>query len=188
MRRLFVFILPTVFLAAAATAVFAAQAPKAPAANAQDPWLRLNFLVGEWQGLGSGAPGEGEGGCSFAFGLDRNILVRKNWAKYPPKAGEAAGLSHEDLMIIYPLTGGKAFRAIYFDNEGHTIEYASVSFPADGEGVTFETAASGPGPRFRLEYRLKPDGMLDNVFLIAAPGGEFKPYVSGLLKKKAAAK
>ena len=164
---------------ALASATFAAQAAKAP-----DSWARMNFLLGEWQGLGSGAPGEGQGGCTFAFELDKKILVRKNWAQYPPKPGETAGITHEDLLIIYPLAAGKSFRAIYFDNEGHAIEYGSVVFPADGEGVTFETAAGEPGPRYRLVYQMKADGTLENLFLVAPPGGEFKQYVSGLLKKK----
>jgi hypothetical protein len=155
-----------------------AQAPK-PA----DPWARLNFLVGDWEGVGTGAPGEAVGGTGFTFGLDKHVLVRKNWAKYPPKAGEKAGLSHEDLMIIYPASDGASFRAIYFDNEGHVIHYA-VSFPQSPHSAVFETDSAGQGPRFRMTYALKADGGLENVFWIAPPAGEFKVYVQGSLRKK----
>lgn len=148
-----------------------------------DPWARLSFLAGEWQGVGTGAPGEAVGGTSFAFGLDKKVLVRKNWAKYPPKPGETAGLSHEDLMIVYPGPGGGPFRAIYFDNEGHVISYA-VTFPKEGNAALFESEAGQPGPRFRLTYELNADGLLDSVFWIAPPGGEFKAYVRGSLRKK----
>ena len=154
-----------------------AQAPK-PA----DPWARLNFLIGEWRGVGTGAPGEAEGGTSFAFNLDKKILVRNNWAKYPPKAGEKTGLSHDDLMIIYPAGDGSTFRAMYFDNEGHVIPY-SLSFSQKPDAVVFETDSAQPGPRFRMTYELRPDGTLANVFWIAPPGGEFKVYVQGTLKK-----
>jgi hypothetical protein len=171
-------ILMILALLAIGPASVSAQAPK-PA----DPWARLNFLVGDWDGVGTGAPGEAVGGTGFAFGLDKNVLVRKNWAKYPPKAGEKAGLSHEDLMIIYPSSDGAPFRAIYFDNEGHVIQYA-VSFPQSAHSVVFETAPALPGPRFRMTYALKADGWLENVFWIAPPGGEFKVYVQGSLKKK----
>ncbi|MEN6310595.1 MAG: hypothetical protein ABFD80_03560, partial [Acidobacteriota bacterium] len=168
----------------AALALAPAPAPaqaQAPSAQQADIWTRLSFLIGEWQGVGSGAPGEAVGGTSFTFGLDKNILVRKNWAKYPPKAGETAGLSHEDLMIIYPSPAG--FRAVYFDNEGHVIQYL-VSFPAAPRSVVFETDPAQPGPRFRLAYELKENGVLENVFWVAPPGGEFKVYVRGSLKKK----
>jgi hypothetical protein len=149
----------------------------------QDRWTPLAFLLGEWEGLGTGAPGEAVGGTSFAFDLDRNILVRKNWAKYPPKPGEAAGVSHEDLMIIYAPGDHPSARAVYFDNEGHVIEYAVVASPKTDAAV-FESDLSRPGPHFRLTYELKADGTLENLFWVAAPGGEFKTYTRGLLKRK----
>jgi hypothetical protein len=156
---------------------------KSQAAKPADPWTRVTFLVGEWQGLGTGAPGEGEGGTTFAFNLDKKILVRKNWAKYPPRSGEKAGVSHEDLMIIYPSGDRAKLLAIYFDNEGHVIQYSLSFGPKDGS-VVFETNPAQPGPRFRLTYDLRTDGVLDNVFWIAPPGGDFKAYVRGSLKRK----
>lgn len=165
-----------------------ASAQSRPPAQAQtqiptpaDPWSRLEFLVGDWTGVGTGAPGEGTGGTVFAFELGGKILVRKNWAKYPPKPGESVGPSHEDLMIIYPAAG--AFRAVYFDNEGHVINY-SVSFPGQANAAVLETEAGQPGPRYRLTYELAASGALENVFWIAPPGGDFKAYVQGTLKKK----
>jgi len=155
-----------------------AQASKPP-----DAYARLSFLVGEWVGVGTGAPGEAVGGTSFAFDLDKKILVRKNWAKYPPKPGEKTGLSHQDLVVIYRAPGESSFRAIYFDNEDHVINYL-VSFPQKPDAVVFETDPAQKGPRFRLTYELGADGALKNVFLIAAPGEEFKVYAQGILKKK----
>ncbi len=177
MRRIFVPGLIALLAIGALSAPSRAQSPK-PA----DPWSRLNFLIGEWRGVGTGAPGVAEGGTSFAFDLDKKILVRKNWAKYPPKPGEKSGLSHEDLMIIYPAADGANFRAMYFDNEWHVIAYA-VSFQRKPDSVVFETDSAQPGPRFRLTYELKADGTLANVFWIAPPGGEFKVYVQGVLKR-----
>jgi len=146
-----------------------------------DSWAKLKFLAGDWQGVGAGAPGEATGGTTFAFELGGKVLVRKNWAKYPPKSGEKEGLSHEDLMVIYPEAGG--FRAGYFDNEGHVIHYR-VSFPGKANAVVFESEPGPPGPRYRLTYELGASGALENVFWIAPPGGEFKAYVQGTLKKK----
>lgn len=166
-----------VFLAVGLTSA-AAQTPKLA-----DPWTGLNFLVGEWEGVGSGAPGEAVGGTTFAFNLDKKILIRKNWAKYPPKPGEKTGLSHEDLMIIYPSADGSSFRAVYFDNEGHVIHY-TVAFPQAPNSAVFETDSAQQGPRFRMTYELKSDKGLENTFWIAPPGGEFKVYVQGSLRRK----
>jgi hypothetical protein len=148
-----------------------------------DPWTRLNFMVGEWQGVGTGAPGEGVGGTSFTFALDRNVLVRKNWATYPAKPGAATGNSHEDLMVIYPAPGGSGLKAIYFDNEGHVIQYAA-SFPGPAGEVVFESDPDSAGPRFRLDYALAADGKLTVIFSIAIPGSDFKEYARGVLAKK----
>jgi len=160
-----------------------AASAQTPPAKPDNPWAKLNFLVGEWQGIGSGAPGEATGGTTFSFELGGKVLLRKSWAKYPPKPGEKEGLSHEDLMIIYPASGGAPFRAVYFDNEGHVINYA-VSFPDQANSAVFETEPGPPGPRFRLTYGLGSAGTLENVFWIAAPGGDFKAYVQGTLKRK----
>jgi hypothetical protein len=151
-------------------------------AGTPDPWAQLSFLVGSWVGIGTGSPGEASGGTTFSFELQKNVLVRKNWAKFPPKPGEKAGATHEDLVYIYPSTGETPFKAIYFDSEGHVIPYAA-SFPQKPNAVVFESEPGPPGPRYRLEYELNTDGILKNVFSVAPPGQDFKPYMQGLLKK-----
>ena len=155
----------------------------AQASKPADAWTRLSFLAGDWEGVGTGAPGEAVGGTSFAFDLDKKILVRKNWAKYPPRPGEKTGLFHQDLMVIYRSPGESSLRAVYFDNEDHVINYF-VSFPERPNAAIFETGPEQKGPRFRLTYELRADGTLENVFLIAGPGEGFKVYAQGVLKKK----
>ena len=58
-----------------------------------------------------------------------------------------------------------------------------MSFSQRPDAVVFETDSAQPGPRFRMTYELKADGTLANVFWIAPPGGEFKVYVQGTLKR-----
>jgi hypothetical protein len=40
----------------------------------------LAFLVGTWDGGGSGTPGQGSGGTSFAASLQDRVIVRTNFA------------------------------------------------------------------------------------------------------------
>lgn len=176
MRRRWVWVSMCMFLLCVS---LPAQTAKSP-----DPWGRLSFLIGGWEGVGSGGVvGEGMGGATFTYDLDKNIIVRKNWAKYPARPEEKTGISHEDLMIIYPSPGDPPFRAIYFDNEGHVINYL-VSFPGKTGAANFETDPGQKGPRFRLEYEVNPDKSVRVDFLMAPPGGDFKLYAHGLLKKK----
>jgi hypothetical protein len=151
--------------------------------QSSNPWAPFQFLIGNWSGTGSGQPGEvGAGSTSFSFELGQNILIRKNKAEFAPKPGEKTGAVHEDLMIIYRQTGESHFRALYFDNEGHVINYR-VSFPAKQPSAIFESDASDKAPRFRFVYEMDPDGLLSGEFLIAPPGGEFKTYTKGKVKR-----
>jgi len=48
-----------------------------------DRWEGWQFLLGEWQGEGSGKPGEGSAIFSFYLDLQENVLVRRNRVDYP---------------------------------------------------------------------------------------------------------
>jgi hypothetical protein len=176
LRRLAVF-----GLAAAGAALFPVSAP----AQDHDVWKPLEFLMGKWTGSGSGTPGGAlAGGCEFAFDLDRSILVRRN------RTETGAGAKHEDLMVIHPLPEGAGFRARYFDNEGHVIDY-TVKVPEgrpsgmqNPRTAIFESDSSSPGPRFRLVHALKSDSVLATEFQIAPPGGEFRTYLRGDARKQ----
>src|SRR6185503_1626756 len=100
-------------------------------------WDSFHFLLGEWIGEGSGKPGEATGGFSFSFDLEKKILVRKNYANYPATK-DKPGSSHTDLMIIYQESASNVTRAIYFDNEGHVINYA-VAFSSDNTRLVFSS-------------------------------------------------
>jgi hypothetical protein len=144
-------------------------------------WAPLQFLAGSWKGIGSGEPGSGEGGFTFDFDLGSRIMVRKNWATYAPKPGQAE-VRHEDLMIVYPEPADSRLHAVYFDNEGHVIRY--VVLPGSrSNSVAFESDAMQPGPRYRLDYDLDDKGELTIAFSIAPPGQPFKTYTKGTARK-----
>src|SRR5207249_2174618 len=122
-----------------------------PAGAKFGPQWRL--LIGEW--MSEQVAGGGGGRCSFRFDLDQHVIVRTNHAELATAAGRPAGV-HEDLMVIYPAAAADQSRAVYFDNEGHVIEYVA-SWAADGNSLTFLSKA-GPGPQFRLIYtKVAPD-------------------------------
>jgi hypothetical protein len=151
---------------------------------APDSWARWSFLIGEWVDAGGGDPGAGSGGSTFALELDGNILVRHNRADYPATPGRPA-VAHRDLLIVYPGACDSLFRASYFDNEGHVIQYR-VLVPAAGGRAVFDSDGPEPGPRFRLTYETQADGGVAVVFFTGPPGGELKRYVSGTLRRKGA--
>jgi len=109
-------------------------------------WTKFNWLMGEWVGEGFGQPRQGNGSFTFSYNLHKKILVRKAHTSFPKTENKPATV-HEDLMIIYPDAAGIPSKAIYFDNEGHTIEYTVVC--AD-KSITFTSNKSPNVPVFRL--------------------------------------
>ena len=147
--------------------------------------------MGEWVGEGTGAPGEGSGGFSFRLELDGRVLLRHNQAEYPATKDHPA-FSHRDLMVVYPSgdgptpapqrrdgpAGAGSARAIYFDNEGHVIQY-TVRFSDDRKAVTLLSDPIPSQPRYRLTYGVRSEESLTIKFEIAPPSqpDAFKMYV-----------
>jgi hypothetical protein len=137
-------------------------------AQTPDPWKPLQFLTGEWVGEGSGSPGDGAGGCSFDFDLQRKVMIRKNYAVYPT-------FRHDDLMVVYLDPDSKALKAIYFDNEGHVIHYTVEPSP---DSVKFISE------QYRMTYKKAGEDKLSLDFDIAPPGKPFANYIHATLRKK----
>ncbi len=159
-----------VFILLLSTAAFAQQSTG---------WDKWKWLMGEWHGEGDGKPGQGSGTFSFKPDLSEKILVRKSHSEYPATANKPE-IIHDDLMIIYPDYSGAPSKAIYFDNEGHTINY-SISYTGNSIVMTSDKIANVPV--FRLTYSLLDDGSVNTKFEISQDGTTFTTYVEGKSKK-----
>lgn len=139
-----------------------------------DRWHAWRSLIGSWEGGGTGTPGEGAGRFAFTVELGGQLLVRRGRTEYPATA-ERPAFTFEDLMVVHP--AGDAWRADFFDSEGHVIRYAVEVGPAE---ITF-TSAADAGPRFRLRYRAIAPDQVAIEFAIAPPGSPeaFAAYVAG---------
>ncbi len=144
--------------------------------TAQQPgWNKWQPLIGEWKGEGDGTPGKGSGTFSFAASLDGHILVRKSHSEYPAANNRPATV-HDDLMVIYPDNSNNPAKAIYFDNEGHTINY-NISY-TDNAIVLLSEKISGT-PAFRLTYTFAEANSISIKFEISMNGNDFTTYVEG---------
>ncbi len=142
-------------------------------------WDQWKWLMGDWAGEGNGKPGAGGGTFSFKLDLDQNVLIRKSHSEYPA-ADNKSKVIHDDLMVIYPTSSGIPSKAIYFDNEGHTINY-SISY---SEKMIILTSDKIPNiPVFRLTYSLIDNETVNTKFEMSEDGENFFTYVEGKSKK-----
>ena len=146
--------------------------------QATGEWDKWSWLIGEWSGEGSGVPGEGNGTFSFSFELDRNIIVRKSHSEYT--AGDFKRKTiRDDLMIIYPERGNPD-KAIYFDNEGHTINY-NIEYP--DSSIVLTSVLIPQTPVFRIIYTRLGSEAVYTKFQMSRDGESFMTYVEGISKK-----
>jgi hypothetical protein len=142
-------------------------------------WDKWNWLMGEWKGEGGGEPGQSGGTFSFGFDLDKKIIVRKSHSEYPATNNKPEVI-HDDLMIIYPDGKQEPSKAIYFDNEGHIINY-SISY--ENGAVILTSDKAGNAPLFRLTYTLIENNMVNTKFEMSQDGLIFIIYIEGKSKK-----
>ena len=155
--------------------------------NAQqtpNPWLKWEYLIGDWIGEGKGDPGEARGWVTLKSDLDNNVLVRTNHAEYPATKDRPAAI-HDDLMIIYAGNNETSAKAIYFDNEKHVINY-TVTYGDSENAVILTSGAMEGAPRFRFTYKKIDANKIKTVFEIAPPGKPeaFSVYVEGVAHRK----
>ena len=150
----------------------------APQSTSKPDWSAFQFLLGEWTGEGSGNPGQGNGTFTFSMELQGHIIIRHNQSDYPETKTNTA-FSHRDLMVIYQ-DPGKLVRAIYFDNEDHTIQYNTI-ISEDRKSIMFISDSLTKGPCLKLTYTLLSDDSLLITFETALQGKpeSFSKYLEG---------
>jgi len=142
-------------------------------------WDKWIWLIGDWKGEGGGQPGQGGGTFSFSFDLDKNIIVRKSHSEYPATENKPK-ITHDDLMIVYVDAIDSSIKAIYFDNEGHIINYSVVN---TDKSITLTSFKTSNAPIFRLTYDLLQNGMVNTRFEMSRDGVNFMTYVEGKSRK-----
>lgn len=169
-------------LACVSLVVAAALAQAQPSKPAADRWGDFRFLLGDWAGEGRGQPGSTVGTATFKLDLDGRVMVRTSRTTVPAN-GKQPAYVHEDLLVIYRDAPGQPAKAIYFDNEDHTIEYPSVV--TQENTITFSSAAVASAPRFRLVYTRTGADRVDVSFEMAPPGSPeaFKAYTRGVTRR-----
>ena len=161
----------------------------------------LDFLLGTWT-ADVGLTAKPMGSYVFRRELDGKILARHatgdaTCADATNTGAMSAVCAHRDLLYVYQDSAGAPLKAIYFDSEGHVIQY-SVTIRHEGgaygvrDYATFLSEASALGPRFRLSYERNTDTYtkktsMSGKFEQLLPNGKWLTYLEwggGLVGEK----
>jgi len=146
----------------------------------KEPGLeQWQWLLGKWEGEGSGRPGQGKGYFSFEYILNNKVIERKSHSEYPSQ-DKSSTLVHDDVMLIYPDSSGRPGKAIYLDNEGHVINY-KIAY--SDQSIIFLSEKTTQNLVFRLTYTRLSDGEVNTRFEFAQNGKQFSTYIEGKSKK-----
>jgi hypothetical protein len=148
-------------------------------AQQSSSWDKWEWLLGEWLGEGSGQPGQGGGTFSFRLDLNEKILIRKSHSEYPSETNKPTNV-HDDLMIVYSAGSGNPAKAIYFDNEGHIINY-TITY--SDKSIVLQSDKISNVPVFRLTYVPVDNETINTKFEMSQDGENFMMYIEGTSKK-----
>jgi len=155
--------------------------PVAPA----DPWSRIRFMVGEWQGESEGQPGKGTVKRTYAFVLHERFLYEENVSTYPPQPKNEKGEVHEHRSYFSYDRARRTLVLRQFHQEGFFNQYAAPASSTGGtivvESEALENVPSGWKARETYEV-VSPDEFVE-TFELASGGGPYEIYSKARFKR-----
>lgn len=149
-------------------------------------WTNLKFLIGSWQGNGSGQAGTSNVERSYQLILNGKFLQVRNKSTYPPQSQNPQGEVHQDLGLISYDESRKTYIFRQFHIEGFVNQYVMDYLAPDGKTIVFtsESIENIPaGWRARESYQvINPDEFIE-TFELAPPGKDFELYVRSQFKR-----
>ena len=153
----------------------------------RDTWEPLKYLIGSWEGTGSGQPGMSKIQREYRLVLNDEFIQVQNKSTYEPQSKNPKGEVHQDWGMISFDKGRKNFVLRQFHVEGFVNQYVMTSAGSDSKTLVFtsESIENIPaGYRARETYKILGPDEFTEVFEIAEPGKEFELYSEGHFKRK----
>jgi len=164
----------------------------APTGMARKPapantWEPLRYLVGGWEGTGSGQPGMSKIQREYRFVLNDKYIQVQNKSTYDPQPKNPKGEVHQDWGMMSFDKSRKNFVLRQFHIEGFVNQYVMTSSTADVKTIVFtsESIENIPtGYRARETYKVLGPDEFTEVFEIAEPGKDFELYTESHFRRK----
>jgi hypothetical protein len=153
--------------------------------NGADPFDRVSFLIGRWEGHSEGQPGKGTLRREYARALNGRFIRVRNRSEYPPQERNPKGEVHEDEGFISFDRARKKLVLRQFHVEGFVNQYVEDGNSSPAKLVfTSESIENIPvGWRARETYVVHGPDEFDEIFELAENGKPFGLYSRARMKR-----
>jgi hypothetical protein len=152
---------------------------------AADPFARVSFLVGRWEGTSEGQPGAGKVTREYSLTLNGKFIRVQNRSEYPVQEKNPKGEIHQDEGFISFDRSRKKLVLRQFHVEGFVNQYVEDDGSAPTRiAFTTESIENIPaGWRARETYVVLGPDEFEEVFELAEDGKSFELYSRARLKR-----
>jgi hypothetical protein len=152
---------------------------------APDPFERVNFLAGRWEGTSEGQPGKGLVRREYERALDGRFIRVRNRSEYAAQEKNPKGEIHEDEGFISFDRARKKLVFRQFHVEGFVNQYVEDA-ESSAARIVFTTEAIENIPagwRARESYVVHGPDEFEEIFELAENGKPFEVYSRARLKR-----
>ncbi|QGY45387.1 hypothetical protein GM418_17415 [Maribellus comscasis] len=154
----------------------------------ENPLQKFSFLIGNWEGTGSGfSASKSVIHSEFKWVLNNNFIEVKNHSEFEPTSNGSNGEIHDDRGMISFDKERNVYVFRQFHNEGYYNRYILNDSLSTKESFVFETEFIEnfvPGGRARFTINVKNDFEIETVFDVGFPGKEMACFGTNQLKRK----
>lgn len=174
-----------VALTLAIAAGFLPGVPAGQQSAAPDPFERVAFLIGRWEGTSEGQPGKGTVRREYTRVLNSRFIRVRNRSEYPVQDKNPKGEIHEDEGFISFDRARKTLVLRQFHVEGFVNQYVEDAGSSPAKVVfTTESIENIPaGWRGRETYVVHSPDEFEEIFELAESGKPFEVYSRARLKR-----
>ena len=143
--------------------------------------VALQWLIGDWAGVGHGEPGTSATERYVESFLDGRYLRVRGRSVYPKQEGNPRGEVHEEMDVWSYDAARDALILRQFDNLGFVSTYVQDKAASTNERLVLvaEQLENVPsGWRARYTYTFVPPNEYHEVLELAMKDKDFEPYVS----------
>ena len=146
-----------------------------------DLWQVLRYFLGQWQGTGTGKPGESRVEREYRFVLDEQFIQITDRSVYEPQERNPDGEIHKEIgYFSYDKVRQKhVFRE--FHVEGYVNQYVMEEWDPEKRKLVFVTEAIEnlpPGWQARTTYEVLENNAFRETFDLAGPGQALSCFIT----------